>query len=126
VLRQGLSLNDELQRVLAKHDALASGAPMPFEPARRLKQEEDHRYDKVSWCAPAQLKHIADSIIHCKVNFSCLLVLTGNTSRVLCTIVVTFRKSFGNHLAKFSPHNSLNLIHDTSCIPGWHCPRFFC
>jgi hypothetical protein len=43
VLRQGLSLNDELQRVLAKHDALASGAPMPVEPARRLKQEEDHR-----------------------------------------------------------------------------------
>lgn len=29
LLGQGLSLNDELQRVLAKYDAFLSGAPLP-------------------------------------------------------------------------------------------------
>ncbi|XP_059063822.1 TOM1-like protein 6 isoform X2 [Cryptomeria japonica] len=32
LLRQGLVLNDDLQNVLAKHDAIASGSPLPQEP----------------------------------------------------------------------------------------------
>jgi hypothetical protein len=33
-LREGLSLHDDLLHVLAKHDALISGAPIPAEPER--------------------------------------------------------------------------------------------
>ncbi|MCO5612403.1 hypothetical protein L7F22_066670 [Adiantum nelumboides] len=34
LLCQGLALNDELQRALAKHDAISSGSPLPREPSR--------------------------------------------------------------------------------------------
>jgi hypothetical protein len=35
LLKQGLEINDRLQSVLAKHDAIASGAPLPVETPRR-------------------------------------------------------------------------------------------
>uniref|UniRef100_A0A0D9WHN5 VHS domain-containing protein n=1 Tax=Leersia perrieri TaxID=77586 RepID=A0A0D9WHN5_9ORYZ len=35
LLKQGLEVNDRLQSVLAKHDAIASGAPLPVETPRR-------------------------------------------------------------------------------------------
>lgn len=48
ILVQGLELNDKLQSVLAKHDAIASGSPLPPEPtpitrAASAKHESDHR-----------------------------------------------------------------------------------
>lgn len=35
LLKQGLEINDRLQSVLAKHDAIASGSPLPVETPRR-------------------------------------------------------------------------------------------
>ncbi|KAM3411114.1 hypothetical protein ACQJBY_003013 [Aegilops geniculata] len=35
LLKQGLEINDRLQSVLAKHDAIASGSPLPIETPRR-------------------------------------------------------------------------------------------
>ncbi|CAN6332721.1 unnamed protein product [Urochloa humidicola] len=40
LLKQGLEINDGLQSVLAKHDAIASGSPLPVETPRR---EELHK-----------------------------------------------------------------------------------
>uniref|UniRef100_A0A0E0L3S0 VHS domain-containing protein n=1 Tax=Oryza punctata TaxID=4537 RepID=A0A0E0L3S0_ORYPU len=37
LLKQGLEINDRLQSVLAKHDAIASGAPLPVETPRKDK-----------------------------------------------------------------------------------------
>ncbi|CAN6337311.1 unnamed protein product [Urochloa humidicola] len=42
LLKQGLEINDGLQSVLAKHDAIASGLPLPVETPRR---EELHKED---------------------------------------------------------------------------------
>ncbi|XP_062179911.1 TOM1-like protein 6 isoform X2 [Phragmites australis] len=42
LLKQGLEINDRLQSVLAKHDAIASGSPLPVETPSR---EELHRED---------------------------------------------------------------------------------
>jgi hypothetical protein len=43
LLKQGLEINDGLQSVLAKHDAIASGSPLPVE---TLSREELHREDQ--------------------------------------------------------------------------------
>jgi len=40
LLGQGLSLNDDLQRVLARYDAFLSGAPLPETPAESKIQPE--------------------------------------------------------------------------------------
>jgi len=41
LLKQGLELNDRLQSVLTKHDAIASGSPLPVEtPSRELRRED--------------------------------------------------------------------------------------
>lgn len=63
LLGQGLSLNDDLQRVLAKHDAIASGSQMPLEhnsgsPKSNAiyDQEEDEAEDEFS-----QLAHRSSS-----------------------------------------------------------------
>ena len=39
LLKQGLELNDRLQSVLTKHDAIASGSPLPVE-SRELHRED--------------------------------------------------------------------------------------
>jgi hypothetical protein len=44
LLKQGLEINDRLQSILVKHDAIASGSPLPVETPRR---EESHREDPV-------------------------------------------------------------------------------
>ncbi|TVU19826.1 hypothetical protein EJB05_36001 [Eragrostis curvula] len=44
LLKQGLEINDRLQSILAKHDAIASGSPLPIETTSR---EELHREDPV-------------------------------------------------------------------------------
>jgi hypothetical protein len=42
LLKQGLEINDALQSVLAKHDAIASGSPLPVEtPSRGELHRED-------------------------------------------------------------------------------------
>ena len=42
LLKQGLEINDGLQSVLAKHDAIASGSPLPVEtPSREELRTED-------------------------------------------------------------------------------------
>ena len=42
LLKQGLEINDGLQSVLAKHDAIASGLPLPVEtPSREELQRGD-------------------------------------------------------------------------------------
>ncbi|KAG6546020.1 hypothetical protein Mapa_012683 [Marchantia paleacea] len=54
LLRQGLSLNDDLQRILAKHDAIASGSPLPKDPTqagRRYDHEEEEGEDDFSQLA---------------------------------------------------------------------------
>lgn len=45
LLKQGLEINDRLQSVLAKHDAIASGSPLPVETPRR---DEIPREDRSS------------------------------------------------------------------------------
>jgi hypothetical protein len=42
LLKQGLDINDRLQGILVKHDAIASGSPLPVEMPRR---EELYRED---------------------------------------------------------------------------------
>jgi hypothetical protein len=44
LLKQGLEINDRLQSILVKHDAIASGSPLPVETPHR---EESHREDPV-------------------------------------------------------------------------------
>ncbi|KAK3135293.1 hypothetical protein QOZ80_5BG0417170 [Eleusine coracana subsp. coracana] len=44
LLKQGLEINDRLQSILAKHDAIASGSPLPVETPHR---DELHREDPV-------------------------------------------------------------------------------
>jgi hypothetical protein len=44
LLKQGLDINDRLQGILVKHDAIASGSPLPVEMPRR---EELYREDRV-------------------------------------------------------------------------------
>ncbi|KAL3675145.1 hypothetical protein R1sor_025093 [Riccia sorocarpa] len=54
LLRQGLALNDDLQRILAKHDAIASGSPLPNDAApagRRYDHEEEEAEDDFSQLA---------------------------------------------------------------------------
>jgi hypothetical protein len=47
LLGQGLSLNDDLQRVLAKHDAIASGSPLPKTTESRISRVyDDHDEDE--------------------------------------------------------------------------------
>ena len=42
LLKQGLEINDGLQSILAKHDAIASGLPLPVEtPSREELQRGD-------------------------------------------------------------------------------------
>ncbi|PWZ18182.1 TOM1-like protein 2 [Zea mays] len=41
LLKQGLELNDRLQSVLTRHDAIASGSPLPVETPIREPQRED-------------------------------------------------------------------------------------
>jgi len=53
LLGQGLSLNDDLQRVLAKHDAIASGSPLPKTTESRISRvyddhDEDEQGDQLS------------------------------------------------------------------------------
>ncbi|KAH9549356.1 hypothetical protein CY35_10G014500 [Sphagnum magellanicum] len=61
LLGKGLQLNDDLQRVLAKHDAIASGSPLPPEPAAlgnlaHFDHEEDELEDDFT-----QLAHRSSS-----------------------------------------------------------------
>eukprot|EP01018_Ginkgo_biloba_P000306 Gb_06800 [translate_table: standard] len=59
LLRQGLVLNDDIQNVLAKHDAIASGSPLPQEPmpssfhplSASASYEEDEAEDDFSQLA---------------------------------------------------------------------------
>ena len=39
LLSQGLSLNDEMQQVLAKHDAIAAGVAVPVEKPKSLQTQ---------------------------------------------------------------------------------------
>ncbi|CAK9220010.1 unnamed protein product [Sphagnum troendelagicum] len=53
LLGRGLSLNDDLQRVLAKHDAIASGSPLPKTTESRISRvyddhDEDEQGDQLS------------------------------------------------------------------------------
>eukprot|EP00250_Pteridium_aquilinum_P009373 c18627_g1_i1 orf=455-2626(-) len=57
LLRQGLSLNDDLKRVLAKHDAIASGAPLPQEPPSAPAFLIDHETQEDSDDVLSQLSH---------------------------------------------------------------------
>uniref|UniRef100_A0A0E0A0L7 VHS domain-containing protein n=1 Tax=Oryza glumipatula TaxID=40148 RepID=A0A0E0A0L7_9ORYZ len=50
LLKQGLEINDRLQSVLAKHDAIASGAPLPVETPR--KDEIPREDPKIKPSAP--------------------------------------------------------------------------
>ncbi len=50
LLKQGLEINDHLQSVLAKHDAIASGAPLPVETPR--KDEIPREDPKIKPSAP--------------------------------------------------------------------------
>ncbi|KAH9309828.1 hypothetical protein KI387_037739, partial [Taxus chinensis] len=68
LLRQGLVLNDDLQNVLAKHDAIASGSPLPQEPVTSISSapsssapyEEDEAEDDFSKLArrPSRLRSV--------------------------------------------------------------------
>jgi len=52
LLRQGLSLNDDLQRVLAKYDAFLSGAPLPETPAESKIQPQKALVEEPSVLSP--------------------------------------------------------------------------
>ncbi|CAL4908684.1 unnamed protein product [Urochloa decumbens] len=54
LLKQGLEINDGLQSVLAKHDAIASGSPLPIETPRR---EELHKEDPNPQPSTAPIPH---------------------------------------------------------------------
>ena len=70
LLRQALTLNDDLKRVLAKHDAIQSGAPLPKEsstaPPPRVTSPSPfvgNRSQKDSDDVLSQLTHRSNSYI---------------------------------------------------------------
>ncbi len=67
LLNKGLQLNDDLQHVLAKHDAIASGSPLPPEPAAlgnlaHFDHEEDELEDDFTQLAHRYVLLVSSSV----------------------------------------------------------------
>ncbi len=67
LLGKGLQLNDDLQRVLAKHDAISSGSPLPPEPAAlgnlaHFNHEEDELEDDFTQLAHRYVLLVSSSV----------------------------------------------------------------
>lgn len=58
LLRQGLSLNDELQRVLARHDAIMSGTPLPETSGGRQGHHTEEAKEDSGVVTPRYLKFV--------------------------------------------------------------------
>lgn len=56
LLRQGLALNDELQRVLARHDAIMSGTPLPETSGGRQGHHTQEAKEDSGFVSPRYLK----------------------------------------------------------------------